>query len=147
MNNSLTTLKTNQLTKKIVLECLIKIKVDHSIEISQNDLDIKVNLLYEDCKYQPAELFIIQSETLRKGKLFGKLPANHEFYCKYKMPNEVIFANKVIGSLAIKDFRKLDDGSIDIYCFDGCSKILANLPQEKKEQIRTIFNNKMLNLA
>lgn len=76
MNNLI---KTTQLTKKVILEELMKIKIDHSIQISERELDAKVNLLFEDCKEITSERFLINSSFLRKKELFGKFPPNHEF--------------------------------------------------------------------
>lgn len=82
--NNLTT--TTQITKKVILEELMKIKIDHSIQISEKELDAKVNLLFEDCKEITSERFKGNSAFLRKKELFGKFPPNHEFICPKTEP-------------------------------------------------------------
>ncbi len=76
MNNLI---KTTQLTKKLILEELIKIKIDHSIQISERELEIKINLLFEDCKEMTAEKFSANCKIIRESDLFGKFPANFKF--------------------------------------------------------------------
>ena len=66
------------LTKKVVLDCLMRIKLDHSIAITEQELDLKVNLTYEDCKDMSAELFIECCEAAREKNLYNKLPSSSE---------------------------------------------------------------------
>lgn len=70
---------TTELTKKLIAQELLKIKVDHSITISEEDFKLKVNLLFDDLKNCTAEKFIATCQELRKKQLFGKLPANIDF--------------------------------------------------------------------
>jgi hypothetical protein len=69
----------NKLSKKIIFEQLLKIKIDHSIQISQENLESKINLLFEDCKNLSAEEFVRNCQILRKTELFGKFPPNFKF--------------------------------------------------------------------
>ena len=65
--------------KTTITTCLIRMMIDHSITISQENLDQKVNILFEDCKDMTDADFIEISERLRKGELYGKLPASKDF--------------------------------------------------------------------
>lgn len=65
--------------KTTIAQCLTRMLVDHSISISQENLDKKINLLAEDCKDMTDAEFIEVSERLRKGELYGKLPASKDF--------------------------------------------------------------------
>lgn len=78
---------TTQLTKKIVLDCLMQIKIDHSITISENDLAAKVNLVFKDCKNMTAESFIKSCELLRMAKLYNKLPTSSEILNPHEKTN------------------------------------------------------------
>lgn len=75
--------QSTKLTKAIISAELLKMKVDHSIQISEEDLKIKINLLFEDCKHLSAEKFVANANILRKKNLFGKLPFNQEFIDPY----------------------------------------------------------------
>ena len=55
------------------------IKADHGLQITKEDLKIKINLLFEDCKHMSAEEFVKNCQILRKTELFGKLPPNFKF--------------------------------------------------------------------
>lgn len=65
--------------KTTIATCLTRMLVDHSITISQENLDHKINILFEDCKDMTDADFIEVSEKLRKGELYGKLPASKDF--------------------------------------------------------------------
>jgi len=72
-------IKSNKLTKKIILQELSKMIYDHSININQNNLEKKIDILFEDCQNLSAERFIDICQSLRARELFGKLPANYLF--------------------------------------------------------------------
>lgn len=65
--------------KTTIATCLARMLVDHSITISEKNLDQKINILFEDCKDMTDSDFIEISEKLRKGELYGKLPASKDF--------------------------------------------------------------------
>lgn len=77
-------IQTTKITKKLILQELMKMKVDHSINISEKELEAKINLLFEDIKEMTAERFLANCEVLRKSELYGKLPANHQFLSPMK---------------------------------------------------------------
>jgi len=72
-------IKTNKLTKELILKELTMMRVDHSIEITDELLDIKISILLEDCKDLTAEAFAENCRVLRKQEMYGKLPANFKF--------------------------------------------------------------------
>lgn len=72
-------IKTTKLTKNIILDELTRIIIDHSINIDQEKLKQKINLLFDDCKEMTAEIFIENCKIIRKNELYGRLPANHKF--------------------------------------------------------------------
>lgn len=71
--------KTTKISKNLILQELLKMKVDHGIEISESQLDAKVNLLFEDCQGLTAEAFVANCKILRKQEMFGKFPPNFKF--------------------------------------------------------------------
>ena len=78
MNNQLAI--NNPLTKKIILLCFQKMILDHDIAISEEKLQQKIELTFEDCKDMTSEQFISISEQIRKKEnLFGKLPTSKAF--------------------------------------------------------------------
>ncbi len=64
------------LTKKTILQCLISLKIDSSIEISEQDLVIKINIIYEHCKeFGDDDFKKATNQIIREGiELYGKLP-------------------------------------------------------------------------
>lgn len=72
-------IKTTQLTKKVILDQIALMILDHQLEISKDNLEKKINLLFEDCKNLSAETFIENCRILRKQEMYGKLPANFKF--------------------------------------------------------------------
>lgn len=67
------------LHKETILDCLTKMIIDHSIIIETEKLRAKINILFEDCKDMTDAEFMEVSERLRKGELYGKLPASKDF--------------------------------------------------------------------
>lgn len=124
---------TTKLTKKVILQQLMKIKIDHSIQISEAELDAKVNLLFEDCKDCSAELFIAISEKIRKQEMFGKLPANYLFSQKVTLIEEL---NMLAGQDLFEKVEKSYE-EIILRC-KGFSeeKIAHDLPELVKNSIR-----------
>ena len=62
-------------TKKTIANCLLKIKIDHSIQISDSDFHAKVGILADDCQSLTDGQFTFASEKLRKtDDLYGKFP-------------------------------------------------------------------------
>lgn len=77
MNNIATT--TSKLTKKVILEELWKIKIDHSIQISEEELDMKIKLIFDDCQNMDISTFKAICKKARMNELYGKMPANYVF--------------------------------------------------------------------
>jgi len=65
--------------KTTIIQCLTRMLVDHSISITEKNLEQKINILFEDCKDMSDAEFVEVSERLRKGELYGKLPASKDF--------------------------------------------------------------------
>lgn len=78
------------LTKKNILQCLTNIKIDSSIEISEQDLDAKVNIIYDQCKELTDDEFKkATNQIICKGiELYGKLPKAALFLKKQQDPEE-----------------------------------------------------------
>jgi hypothetical protein len=72
-------IKTTQLTRKVILDQIALMILDHQLEISKENLERKINLLLEDCKELTAEAFTENCRALRKQEMYGKLPANFKF--------------------------------------------------------------------
>lgn len=68
-----------KLTKKIVLNEVSKIRVDHSISISEQDLKIKLQLIFDECQDLTNKQFIQNCKILSKKDLFGKIPPAFKF--------------------------------------------------------------------
>lgn len=68
--------KMKMLTKKTILQCLTSLKIDSSIEISKQNLDEKIDIIYEQCKELGDDDFIkATNQIIREGtELYGKLP-------------------------------------------------------------------------
>lgn len=64
------------LTKKTILQCLTSLRIDSSIEISKQNLDEKVNIIYEQCQELGDDDFKkATNQIIREGiELYGKLP-------------------------------------------------------------------------
>lgn len=75
-----------KLTKKTVLKEVSKIRVDHSISISEQDLKIKLQLIFEECQDLTNKQFIQNCKILSKRDLFGKLPPAFKFKQPYDEP-------------------------------------------------------------
>ena len=84
------------LTKKTILQCLITLKIDSSIEISEQDLKEKTNIIYEQCKELRDETLCdddfkkATNQIIREGiELYGKLPKTILFLEKlgFKKPS------------------------------------------------------------
>lgn len=67
------------LNKKNVLQQLTKIRIDHSITISESDLKIKMQMVYEACQHLTNKQFIDNCINLAKTELFGKFPPAYKF--------------------------------------------------------------------
>lgn len=141
MNNSITIksheLNLNKITKKVILECLIRIKVDHGISISEQDLEAKVNLLYDDCKNMVVSQFIEKSELIRKSKLYGRLPTNYEFL-EHGTNCPILFKlNSIVG---FECFHSVELGDVvKITCVAGMKTKAYSLPTETKDKIKAQF--------
>lgn len=63
-------------TKKIIHQNLTKLKIDNSISISDAEMDLKVNLLFDSCKSMTDEQFTkATNQIIMEGvELYGKLP-------------------------------------------------------------------------
>lgn len=68
-----------KLTKKTVLNEVSKIRVDHSISISEQDLKIKLQLIFEECQDLTNNQFMQNCVILTKKDLFGKIPPAFKF--------------------------------------------------------------------
>jgi hypothetical protein len=144
MNNLI---KIEPVTKKIILDCLMKIKLDHQIIITEKELREKINLLFEDCKDLPAEIFIKNCEILRKREMFGKFPINYAFISPDNKPaqSSLCYAiNKLIGQELIKDFIEKDD-CVEVefksaFAFDNWLKVDEEIKNSVRNQLSEKFN-------
>jgi len=92
-------IKIKRVSKKIIIDELSKIIVDHSINIvDEVQFDAKINLLFEDCSNISEERFIANATNIRNKPLYGRLPANYEFLAE-QSNNDALVAkvNKIIG--------------------------------------------------
>lgn len=65
------------LTKKTILQSLTTLRIDSSIEISEQDLDAKINIIYEQCKELAGDddFKKATNQIICEGiELYGKLP-------------------------------------------------------------------------
>jgi hypothetical protein len=85
--------------------------IDHSIIIETEKLRAKINLLFEDCKDMTDAEFIEVSEKLRKGELYGKLPASKDFLQKNE-PNLVDRINDLLGEELIVRIEKVEEKAV-----------------------------------
>lgn len=85
MNN---VIKHNKLTKKIVSEQLLKIKIDHNVIISEDYFITKVHLVYEECKDLTNEQFINNCKILINQDLFNKIPPAYKFKQSFEEKND-----------------------------------------------------------
>lgn len=83
--------RNKSLSKKIVLDCLTAIRIDHNIDISTENFRVKIELVYNDCKNLTNEEFITNCEVIRKRELYGKIPASFVFVS----PNQSIKTEEV----------------------------------------------------
>lgn len=120
MNNQLSI--NNPLTKKIILLCFQKMILDHDIAISEEKLQQKIELTFDDCKNMTSEQFISISEQIRKKEnLFGKLPTSKAFLSFFEPEKTLVetinkmagasylTAITVVNNNAVLHFKNLED--------------------------------------
>jgi len=123
----------SKLSRKTILDCLTRIKIDHSINISEKELDAKINLIFEDCRDMSNLQFFENSEKLRKGNLFGKFPRNEEFKVS-AVPALVFKINKLIGENLVEKIINEEITKIKLVSLAAHDKWLA-LGEDLKKRI------------
>lgn len=134
--NNLKELDLNRVTKRTILDCLMAIKIDHSIQISESDLEAKVNLLFADCKDISNSQFIERSNEIRKSNLFGKLPKNIEF-TENQLPILVFKLNEIAGDQYFESIETQPE--LSIKCFNHMKSKAYQLPLDVRTEIKAQF--------
>lgn len=71
--------ENQKLTKIIVLKQITLMRINHNINIEENDFKVKLQLIYEECQDLTNKQFIQNCKILSKKDLFGKIPPAFKF--------------------------------------------------------------------